>query len=214
MLVEINLLPEKETRSKSLFVLLIMIAAIVLISAVTIYCMNRSYTAELVTMNEQIVDNEELIAYEQKKSTTYESSNSYEQLENAVKWAGEYPLKAVPLLQKLTIILPERGFIQTLNYVETGKIELGVQFDDSSEAAFYLNTLQEAEWVNEAKLLSLNAITTFYDKKIGQEKPKNNGMPKNEKYLPRYLGQFEIYLKTDYLKSQDTTSSNAIGGDE
>lgn len=216
MLVEINLLPQKEEKNKSLLLLVVISVIILLIGGFFAYWVNRSNNIKLTTLDQQIAANEELVAYEQEKSKSGESSNSYTELENTVKWAQEYPIKAVPVLQKLTALLPERGFIQTFNYVENGIIHVSIQFESSREAAYYLNSLQESNWVSDSKLLSVDAITSFYDKKYGEsEKEIDKSKLKNETYLPRYLSQFEISLDRDVLKKEaNNHSSNELGGEE
>lgn len=216
MLVEINLLPQKEEKNKSLLLLVIISVILLLIGGFFAYWVNRSNNIKLNTLDQQIAANEELVAYEQEKSKSEESSDSYTKLENTVKWAEEYPAKTVPVLQKLTALLPERGFIQTFNYVETGIIQVGIQFESSREAAYYLNSLQESNWVEDSKLLSVDAITSFYDKKFGESDDEiDKSKLKNETYLPRYLSQFEISLDRDVMKNEaNNHSSNELGGDE
>lgn len=214
MLVEINLLPQKEEKNKSLLLLVISLIVILLIGGTFAYLLNRTYSSKLSSMEKQITTNEKLVALEQEKMIAKENANSYTELENTVKWAEEYPIKTVPMLQKLTALLPERGFIQTFNYVNTGIVQVGIQFESSREAAYYLSSLQESNWVKDSKLLSVDAITSFYDKKFGDSgKEIDKSKLKNETYLPRYLSQYEITLNIDVLKEEDIpTSSGEIGG--
>lgn len=216
MLVEINLLPQKEEKNKSLLLLVIIATLILLIGGFFVYWLNNSYEKKLASLEQQITTAEQLVLNEQQKIVNYQASNSLSELENTVKWAKGYPLKIVPTLNKLTALLPDRGFIQTLSYVETGIVNLTVQFETSREAAFYLGTLLESNWVHEASLTNLSAITGFYDRTFGEtdEGPDETSL-KNEKYLPRYLGTFEVELNREVIKEEAVENSSIEeGGDE
>lgn len=214
MLVEINLLPQKEEKRKSLLVLVIIAVFILLLGGFFVYWLNSSYEKKLANLEQQITTTEQLALNEQQKIVSYESSNSLVELENTVEWAKEYPLKTVPVLNKLTALLPERGFIQTFSYTELGIVNLTVQFESSREAAFYLNSLIESEWVLEARLNNLNAITGFYDRTFGEtDEGPDEGSLKNEKYIPRYLGTYEVELNRDVIKKEaEVDSSDEEGG--
>ncbi|TKC15619.1 fimbrial protein [Robertmurraya kyonggiensis] len=216
MLVEINLLPQKEAKNKSLLLLAIVASAILLIGGLFVYLLNRSYENNLASLEEQIATTEQLVATEQQKINNYEASSSLSELENTVQWASDYPLKTVPVLEKMTSLLPERGFIQSFTYEEIGTVKFSVQFETSREAAFYLNSLLEAKWVMEAKLNNLDAVTGFYDRTFGEsdDGPDESDL-KNEKYIPRYLAEYEVGLDIDTLKDEESmNSSEEQGGGE
>lgn len=214
MLVEINLLPEKETKKKSLLVLIIILIGILLIGGGTLFFLNRMYESKITTIEKQIASAEELVAIQQQKLVSYESSDSIAQLKQTVDWAGQYPIKTVPVLKKLTELLPERGFIRTFNYEETGTVSFSVQFESSREAAYYLNNLHSSDWIETAKLNSVNAETQFYDKELGQTKPDETKL-KNEEYVPRYVADFEITLNKDVIKEKtDPQSSEQKEGED
>lgn len=213
MLIEINLLPQKKAKNKSLFWLAIISSIILLIGGLLIFYLYRSFENKLTSIEQQISTTEQLVLLQQEKVVAYKTSNSFSELETTVEWAKEYPLKTVPVLKKLTALLPERGFIQSFTYEETGIINLTVQFETSREAAYYLNSIQESDWVTTAKILNLDAVIGFFDKTFGEEMDESK--IKNEKYVPRYLAEFEITLNRDVLKRETedkTTDEN--NGDE
>lgn len=215
MLVEINLLPQKEAKNKSLLVLSIISVVILLVGGFFVYWLNQTYKNKLELIQQQISTTEQLVASEQEKITSYESSNSLGELENTVQWAADYPLKTVPVLKKLTRLLPERGFIQSFTYEEIGIINFTVQFESSRDAAFYLNSLLESDWVTGARLNNLEAVTGFYDRAFGKpdDGPDESKM-NNEKYVPRYLAEYEVELNRDNLKLEATAESSEGGTDE
>lgn len=215
MLVEINLLPQKEAKNKSLLLLAIISIVILLIGGFFAYWFNRSFENKLASLEQQISTTEQLVANEQQKVVAYESSNSLADLENTVKWATDYPLKTVPVLKNLTTLLPERGFIQSFTYEELGVVKIGIQFETSREAAYYLNSLLESDWVHEAKLNQLDAVTGFYDRTFGEsdDGPDESEL-KNEKYIPRYLAEYEVELNRDVLKAEvNAQAPEEQGGD-
>lgn len=201
MLVEINLLPEKEAKKKSLLVLIIISIVILFIGGVTLFFLNRMYESKIASIEQQIKTTEELVAIEQQQMVSYESSDSVDQLQQTVDWASQYPVKTIPILNKLTELLPERGFIRTFNYEETGTVQFSVQFESSREAAYYLNNLHSSDWFETASLNSVNAETHFYDKQIGQTEPDETKL-KNEKYVPRYIADFEVTLNKNVIKEK------------
>ena len=157
MLVEINLLPQKEPRKKSFFILVAALAVIFL-SLGTYYILQiQSTKSDIANMDSQIKMTKELAAIEEKNANKSESELSITLLKGAVEWANSYPIKTIPVMQHLTGLLPERGFIQTFGYTEAGTVTISVQFDSAREAAFFLDNLNESDWIDDANLSSLTA---------------------------------------------------------
>lgn len=209
MLVDINLLPQKEAKNKSLLTLAIVFSSILLLGIVITVVLNNSYNSKLAELENQITLTEQLVEIEQQKIVAYQSSNSISDLENTVKWAQSYPLKTVPILKNLTTILPERGFIQTFTYEESGSVRLTVQFEMSREAAYFLNSLLESNWVTNAKLNSLDTVTNDTFSETGDNEDELTG-----NYIPRYLGQYEIELNQEVLKEKGDPSLEEGRDDE
>jgi Tfp pilus assembly protein PilN len=157
MLVEINLLPQKEPRKKS-FIILVAALAVILLSLGTYYILQiQSTKSDIANMDSQIKMTKELAAIEEKNANKNESELSITLLKDAVEWANSYPIKTIPVMQHLTGLLPERGFIQTFGYTEAGTVTISVQFDSTREAAFFLDNLNESDWIDDANLSSLTA---------------------------------------------------------
>jgi Tfp pilus assembly protein PilN len=157
MLVEINLLPQKEPRKKSFFIIVAALAVIFL-SLCTYYILQiQSTKSDIANLDSQIKMTKKLAAIEEKNANKNESEMSITLLKGAVEWANSYPIKTIPVMQHLTGLLPERGFIQTFGYTEAGTVTISVQFDSAREAAYFLENLNESEWIDEANLSSLTA---------------------------------------------------------
>ncbi|MBY0146694.1 PilN domain-containing protein [Neobacillus niacini] len=229
MLVEINLLPQKEPRKFNIIILIVLLALIILAGAIY-YWQIQATKSELQSLDKQISMTKEIAIKEEQNADKNESQMSISLLKNAVEWANTYPIETIPIMQHLTSLLPERGFIQSFAYAEAGTVILTVQFDSAREAAYFLDNLGESEWVGEPTLNSLTiqekeevvetkteAETTDENSSDNAEKENKEAAPEidkndnsNDQYLPRYIGQFEIKLNIVKIKEL-TTKSNEEG---
>lgn len=196
MLVEINLLPKKEAKKFGLSLILAVFLLLFLMIVTFFYLIKISYTNEIQSINKQLVIARGSTALEQKNSNVNESSNAVAQLKKSIEWANGYSFKTIPLLKRLTSLLPERGFIQTFAYDETGIIKLSVQFDSEDETAFFLSRLNGCSWIEQANLLKLAAASTT-DSPTSSTTNEND----NTAYLPRYLADFELKVNKGAFKA-------------
>lgn len=232
MLVEINLLPQKEPRKFNIIILIVLLALIILIGAFY-YWQIQAAKSELQTLDKQISMTKEIAIKEEQNANKNESQMSISLLKNAVEWANTYPIETIPIMQHLTSLLPERGFIQSFSYAEAGTVILTVQFDNAREAAYFLDNLGESEWVGEPTLNSLTiqekekvveTKTETETEKTGEdssdnaEKENQAAAPEiekndnsNDQYLPRYIGQFEIKLNIVKVKELTTEKGDKEG---
>jgi Tfp pilus assembly protein PilN len=227
MLVEINLLPQKEPRKFNIIILIVLLALIILVGAFYFWQIQTT-KSELQNLNKQISMTKEVAVKEEQKAETNGSQMSISLLKGAVEWANSYPIQTIPIMQHLTSLLPERGFIQSFAYAEAGTVILTVQFDSPREAAYFLDNLGESEWVGEPTLNSLTiqetaseerttatvaqttetpAQTTGEDSQSATVNENQSATSKiennddsNDQYLPRYIGQFEIKLNIVKIK--------------
>jgi type IV pilus assembly protein PilN len=157
MLVEINLLPQKEPRKKSFFIIVAAMAVIFLSLGTYYFLQIHTTKSDIANLDSQIKMTKDLAAIEEKNANKSESELSITLLKSAVEWANSYPMRTIPVMQHLTGLLPERGFIQTFAYTEAGTVTISVQFDSAREAAYFLDNLNESEWIDDANLSSLTA---------------------------------------------------------
>ncbi|ETI70306.1 fimbrial assembly family protein [Neobacillus vireti LMG 21834] len=160
MLVEINLLPQKEPKKFAFIITLSSLLAVFLVIGGFYFWQTQSVKDELTSLDRQISTTKKIAEKEQQNSETVASSSSVSQLKSAIEWAKDYPIQTVPVMQHLTSLLPERGFIQTFGYTESGAVTLTVQFDSAREAAYFLDSLNHSKWIEEASLNSLAATET------------------------------------------------------
>lgn len=208
MLVEINLLPKKESGNKALFILLGILLFIFLVGIGMTIWIGQLYKGQAERVNQQLVTTEQLILAIQEKSNLSEATNSLVELEKAIKWADEYPIKTVPVLRKFTALLPERGFVQSFIYNEAGTIQLTVQFDTSREASYYLKSMLDSDWVKDVQLHSV--VANELEKEESDEDRQVE--LKNSHFIPRYLAEFEVTLNKSLIK--EAIQAEAQGGED
>jgi type IV pilus assembly protein PilN len=212
MLVEINLLPQKQRRSSTIIRLVLLLSIIMLISALLTAWQVQRYKSTINSLQNNIANSEQMILDLQQNMDT-DSTNSYVELSNAVEWSTNHPIKSVPVLQHLTSLLPERGFLLNYAYSESGTISLTVQFDTKKEAAFYLKWLNDSAWIKEVKLSNLTSSQT--ETSTGDP---TNLQSEETNYLPRYTGNFEITLNSEKIREiqqqKETTVPEEEGGDD
>ncbi|MEH6993664.1 PilN domain-containing protein [Neobacillus drentensis] len=156
MLVEINLLPQKERGKKGLIVIISIVSALFLMLGGYYFWQIQAAKTDIANLENQIETTKKIVEAEQNNAQQSESSMSVTVLKNAVEWANTYPIQTVPVMQYLTSLLPERGFIQSFSYTEAATVSISVQFDSGREAAYFLDTLNESEWIDEVSLSSLS----------------------------------------------------------
>lgn len=156
MLVEINLLPQKERKKFAFFMVLAGFLALFLLTGAYYFFQINTMKKNIEGVDREITMTQKLREKEEAKNQSVESSSSVTQLKSAIEWANTYPIHTIPVMRHLTSLLPERGFIQSFGYTEAGTVTLSVQFDSPREAASFLNNLHESKWISDAKLSSLN----------------------------------------------------------
>jgi Tfp pilus assembly protein PilN len=213
MLVEINLLPQKERRKKAFVIALSsLLGLLIFISGAYIWQIS-STKSDIKAVDNQLTLLEKATELSGDNNTqTPASSESVSLLKNAVEWADHYPLQTVPVMKHMTSLLPERGFIQTFGYTESGVITLTVQFDSAREAAYFLDSLNASEWLEEANMTTLNAEEKAAEDKQTSSTSTAGKTEQNDEYLPRYVGQFEIKFDAETIKKLMTATDDKEEG--
>ncbi|MDQ6599823.1 PilN domain-containing protein [Bacillus salipaludis] len=160
MLVEINLLPKKEPKKINLIIALGSGPALFLLIGGFYLWQINSTKSDVADVDRQISMTQKIAEQQQQKTDSAESTNSVSQLKGAIEWANNYPIHTIPVMKHLNSLLPERGFIQSFSYTEAGTVTLTVQFDSAREAAYFLDSLNESKWIEEANLNSLSTTET------------------------------------------------------
>ncbi|MEH7119722.1 PilN domain-containing protein [Neobacillus vireti] len=156
MLVEINLLPQKDPKNFNIVYVSVIAAVLILISGIYIWQI-KMVKNDVASLDNQIALTKKIAEKQEASSQTTEAASSVRLLKAAVDWAADYPIQTIPVIRHLNSLLPERGFIQSFAYTEDGTVTISVQFDSSREAAYFLESLKESEWIEDASLSSLTA---------------------------------------------------------
>jgi len=216
MLVDINLLPRKEYKNRAKLLLLLIILCVAFICFLFIFLQYKKTTSLEANLANQIAALQEKRAAEEQKYASADHSNNVINLERTVEWADGYFVETVPILNHLTKLLPERGFVQNFSYTEDGIVSLEVQFDTNTENAHYLALLTESPFIESAHLLTVSTtpITEEIEDTTNNNQQNNNGneaddaptgnageTDENSDILPRYFAQYEIIFEKSAIRS-------------
>ncbi|MEK5441661.1 hypothetical protein [Fredinandcohnia sp. FSL W7-1320] len=217
MLVDINLLPRKEFKNRAKLLLLLMILGVAIIGFLLIFLQYKQATLLEENLANQIETLQEKRAAEEQKYASANNSNNLINLERTVEWADGYFVESVPIINHLTKLLPERGFVQKFSYSEDGIVSLEVQFDTNTENAHYLALLTESPFIRSARLLTVSTTPILEenrDKADNKEQSNNNSNEAedaptgnavetdiNNDILPRYFAQYEIIFEKSAIRS-------------
>lgn len=219
MLVEINLLPRKETRKYGFPLVLAGFASLFLLTAVFYFWQIHSTTNQLESVNKEITIANKIAASMKLQKNQNETSNSVSSLMSSINWVKASRIETVPVMDELTSLLPERGFILAYqSEAESGTVQLTVQFDSASDAAYYLNRLNHSKMFIDASILSLtdgSAAGSSRESNTTGNTANSNTVLKSfssslhKQELPRYTGQFTIMLdKKAILQTEDKKSGS------
>ncbi|WP_445490119.1 fimbrial assembly protein [Niallia sp. 03133] len=219
MLVEINLLPKKETKSTAFFVWIIIIGILAIVLAALFYWQMIAQKEAIETTQKRIDTAEQMAEAKRQKLLSYENSQSVKKLNNAISWAGNQKIDTVYVIQELSKILPDRGFIQELDLEERQQLNLTIQFDTKSEAMYYLNSLLQLNWMEEA-ILTDSKSTDILENKVSEKIDNDIKVLKQFNIEPRYFAQYEVILNVSALKTavaekqkEDENSTSEEGED-
>lgn len=186
MLVDINLLPQKERDRPAFLLAAISIIVLGLIIWLVLFLLAGAEESERADLNAQAaeISAQQAALREQLDATT--GLNEEQQLQATVTWAESYEFDTVPLMEELVLLLPERGFFDTFSYIEPNAATLTVQFDEVRDASFYLAHLKESPLIAS---VTLDTIVTEELETLAEEE---NTVVQRETPIPRYLATYSI----------------------
>lgn len=205
MLVDINLLPQNEKRSRQWLYVVTGIISLGILALILLFILAGNLGKDVDALTAQLQSEKQLRAEKEQSISDFESSDAWVQLEDAVSWVEDYPIDTVPVLDHLVELLPERGFLKEFTYAEDGSIQLSIQFDTSSEAAYYLTHLKDSKYIQDAKLSSLATESVMENVQAAVN---------TEPVLPRYIGQYEVILNRDSIKEIEAEADEQGGDSE
>jgi type IV pilus assembly protein PilN len=188
MLVDINLLPQKEKRNSTTAVVFILIIILAAGCGGYLWFEQKQLTDHEKRLQTELAAVQQLKSIVQQNPNSPDNPNAEEKLQTALAWAENYPVSTYKLLRHITSLLPERGFVLSFSYQESGNVQLSVQFDSSRDAAFFFKSMQESEFIQNANLLS---ITT---ERVSSESESDLSI------LPRYIAQYTVLIDKNAIK--------------
>lgn len=200
MLVDIDLLPKKKSRNITTTLVYGICAFFLLFSAIILFTFYNMVNNDVQTAQQELEMVQQLRVAKEDPMNGQQNSSSAKRLEDTVVWAEEYPLEMVPVMQDLIRLLPERGFIQSFTYDETGLLNLSVQFDESKDAAYFLYHLNESTLYHSIDLSSISTVDIGTEETVG--------------VLPRYIGQYTLAFDRDAFQTVEEEEEEAEGEEE
>ncbi|WP_100373638.1 PilN domain-containing protein [Bacillus sp. FJAT-45037] len=180
-MVEINLLPRKEKKQLNGLVFMVGLTSLLVLSVIALFLYSMSVKSDIQTIETDIssVETERLIKEIELEDTT--ETTSIEEIEQAIEWVKSQDISTSKLLSFFVSQLPERGYFREYTYVDSGAVQLKIQFDTQREVASYLHQLNESDWVTEATLLTI----------VVEEISENEEI---DPVLPRYVADFAVQM--------------------
>ena len=198
MLVDINLLPQKE-RDRPIFVIaaLLIVLLSLIIWAVFFFMAQaqENSRADLSNQASNIADEQEAI---RQQLEAVSGMNEEQQLKVTVDWAESYQFDTVPLLGELVSILPERGFFDQFSYIGPNSATLTLQFDTTREAAYYLTQLKTSE------LLASASLDSIQNQEAADEEDGEIAQEETIMETPRYLASYTLVFADDRIPAEGT----------
>lgn len=157
MLVDINLLPEKERERSTLLIAALVILGAAILFWATLFVLSHSLSKETDRAESQIASlhaSQEAVRENMQPST---DAGDREKLASTVEWAEAYRFDTLPLLREMIALLPQRGFFVSFEFTAPHESTVVVQFDDKSDAAYYLTRIKSSTIVSAATMESLVA---------------------------------------------------------
>ncbi|MCG3089253.1 PilN domain-containing protein [Sporosarcina cyprini] len=210
MLIDINLLPEKEKERSRLLILAISLLGVSLLIWVVFFVLAGRLAADTEKLDQQI------IAIQQDQAALQDGEASQQaggtktavaDLERSVNFLEGQRYETLPLLRDMVALLPERGFFVTFTFTQPHFAEVTVQFDDKQAASYYLTRLLSSEAIVDASIESVSA----------EHLESADGSPMMSSEIPRYQATYLIEFEDSRMAEMETgqeTEQEGEGADE
>ncbi|MGM0897194.1 MAG: PilN domain-containing protein [Bacillota bacterium] len=191
MLVDINLLPQKERDRPAVLIAAVAILLLAIIIWGVFAMMARAEANEEQALQAQAQGVMAEQAQIRNELEARQGMNEEQQLQATVEWAENYQFDTIPLLEELVSLLPARGFFQTFSYTGLDQAQLVVQFDSSREAAYYLAQLKASELLSSATLDNVATEILEEEAEGAESEAVTNA--------PRYLATYTLLFQDERI---------------
>ena len=191
MLVDINLLGDKERDRPPFVVAAIALIILGLVIALVFYFIGNTYSNKqqvLAAQSAEVVNQQAAI---QEQMVTTAALSDTQKLQKTVEWAETYQYDTLPLIRELTSLLPERGFFLSFSFSTPNQVTITTQFDTSRDTAFYLTQLKASEMITDVVLSSVSYQPVAEEAVVETDVTTTEVEP-TEEIMPRYLASYAI----------------------
>ncbi|MFC5466742.1 PilN domain-containing protein [Lederbergia graminis] len=157
MRIDINLLQQPEKKERHTYAYVMVLILVVILALFLFFLQHQKQTKERLTEELQQI-RQEIEQIEQNVATD-ESLASVEKLQSVIEMMEEDSMSVIPILHHFTSILPQDGYIQSIDYVND-EISLEIEFTNQRHAAYYLAELNRTTWVTTATLQTINQVSS------------------------------------------------------
>ncbi|SDP00137.1 hypothetical protein [Halobacillus aidingensis] len=191
MVVEINLLEQKEKRNILPYLVVAFFALLLLVLSIVFNAQKSNLVEESSRLDEQI--SQVKVEQESIATTSGGEGTEREQLNNSLEQLKGTVVPVIPVVEGLVSLLPERGFFESFALTGTSEITVNVRFDTIQEAAKYTNTLLQQSFISDVELAGVDTYVVddtedLYD------------------YQPRYIASYYIVLEESTLTNEGVST--------
>jgi len=191
MLVDINLLGDKERDRPAFVVAAIALILLGLVAALVFYFLGNTYSNKqqvLAAQSAEVVSQQAAI---QEQMVTTAALSDTQKLQKTVEWAEAYQYDTLPLIRELTSLLPERGFFLSFSFSTPNQVTITTQFDTSRDTAFYLTQLKASDMITDVVLSSVS-YQPLAEEAVEETDGTVTQVEPAEEIMPRYLASYAI----------------------
>ncbi|MBX0358870.1 hypothetical protein [Halobacillus sp. Nhm2S1] len=187
MVVEINLLEQKEKRNILPYLVVTFFALLLLVLGIVFNAQKASLVEESSRLDEQI--SQVQVEQESFAVTSGGEGTEREQLKDSLEQLKGTVIPTIPVVEELVSLLPERGFFESFALTGASEVTVNVRFDTIQEAAKYTNTLIQQSFISDVELAGVDTDVVddtedLYD------------------YQPRYIASYYIVLEESTLADE------------
>ncbi|MBP0725402.1 hypothetical protein J5Y03_09400 [Bacillus sp. RG28] len=158
MIVNVNLLPQREKRNVVMYILLLTVFVCIFVTCLSFYMMKKNEEQKKGSLEQQLAATQAALIQQKKNQQLSENPSDEMKLQNEVNQLKESTVSTTTIIDQLTKLLPMYGVFQSLNYESGGTITLQVQFNDKRESIYYFARLQKQSWIEEVNISSIEAV--------------------------------------------------------
>ncbi|OIJ18373.1 hypothetical protein BKP45_12415 [Anaerobacillus alkalidiazotrophicus] len=192
MLVEINLLTEKDKKDITNWLIVTVIFVLLLVSLLFIYVHSNKYEVEIDALTDERSFVQEQISLKQQLFDDKPASY-HEQLKTAIYSLEKRVIPTSMLLNEVVRLLPEHGYFSQFYFQKPDEVTIIAYFDQMSSIAAYSYELNKSPYMFSVHLTSIETAMMVGNETIVDD------------ILPRYVASFTIKVnRSAFLVREDS----------